>query len=536
MFRARKKRRCQWAGLELLEARELLSGNPLKHATRSADATPETAVAITLHLASSCAPAGDNVDVASKRVVLTGQTVPGATVVLRKSLASGKIRKVARTHADAAGTYRFALHCGMGTTPLSTHVIAATGAASSSIVPVTRANQAVVWNSIALQAVRNAHTQAPDSARDYAIVALSVYDAVNAIDPNYSMYGDVTVKASQGTSAEAAAAAAAETALSGLFPGQAAMFQAELDATLSDVPAGPARDLGIALGTSVANQILALRSNDGSNVKVNYVPGSGPGDWVPTPPAYAPAVDPQWGNVTPFALTSGSQFQAPPPPAMGSAQYAQEVNQVETLGGTTSTVRTADQTALAHFWADLPGTFDPPGHWNQITEIAAIQANTDLEDSARAFALVDIALADAGIEAWDVKYTDNTVRPVTVIRDGADGVNPLITADPTWTPLWNTPAFPSYVSGHSTFSAAAADVLTSLFGNNFAFTDAGDPTQNLTPRHFTSFEAAAQEAGISRIYGGIHFMSDNIQGLQLGGEVGQYVVQHELLPLNSGKP
>jgi membrane-associated phospholipid phosphatase len=535
MFRARKKRRCQGIGLEPLEARELLSGNPLEHAVHSANATPDTAVAITLDFAESCAPAGNFVDVAAKRVVLTGQTVPGATVVLRKSLASGRIQKVARTHADAAGTYRFVLDCAMGTTSLSTHVADATGAATSSTLPVTRANQAIVWNSIALQAVRNGDIQAPNSSRDLAIVALSVYDAVNAIDPNYAEYGGVTAKPSPGTSAAAAAAAAAETALIGLFPGQAAMFQAELDATLSDVPAGPARDLGVALGTSVANQILTLRSNDGSNVKVNYVPGSGPGDWVPTPPAYAPAVDPQWGNVTPFALTSGAQFQVPPPPVIGSAQYAQEVNQVEMLGGKTSTVRTADQTALARFWSDLPGTFDPPGHWNQITEIAAIQAKTDLEDSARAFALVDIALADAGIEAWNVKYTYNTVRPVTVIRDGADGVNPLITADPTWTPLWNTPAFPSYVSGHSTFSAAAAAALTSIFGNNFAFTDPGDPTENLTPRDFTSFEAAAQEAGISRIYGGIHFMSDNIEGLQLGGEVGQYVVQHELLPLDSGK-
>ena len=207
---------------------------------------------------------------------------------------------------------------------------------------------------------------------------------------------------------------------------------------------------------------------------------------------------------------------------------------VEMLGGTTSTIRTADQTAIARFWSDLPGTFDPPGHWNQITEIAAIMSKTNLENSARAFVLVDVALTDAGIEAWNVKYTNNTVRPVTVIRDGADGVNPLITADSTWTPLWNTPAFPSYISGHSTFSAAAA-VLTSIYGDHFAFTDPGDPTENLTPRHFTSFAAAAQEAGISRIYGGIHFMSDNIYGLQVGDEVGQYVVQHELLSLKSGK-
>jgi len=124
---------------------------------------------------------------------------------------------------------------------------------------------------------------------------------------------------------------------------------------------------------------------------------------------------------------------------------------------------------------------------------------------------------------------------VTVIRDGADGVNPLITADPTWAPLWNTPAFPSYISGHSTFSAAAAAALDSLFGNDFSFTDSGDPTENLAPRHFNSFDQAAQEAGMSRIYGGIHFMSDNVYGLQVGGEIGQYVARHALLPFQSGK-
>jgi hypothetical protein len=306
-------------------------------------------------------------------------------------------------------------------------------------------------------------------------------------------------------------------------------------ATLSAIPAGRRRDRGIALGTSVAEQVRALRSHDGSSMNVHYIPGTDPSDWVPTPPAYAPAVDPQWGDVTPFALTGPSQFRPPPPPAITSAQYAQEVNQVEELGGTTSTVRTPDETALARFWSDLPSTFDPPGHWNQITEIAAIMSRSNLEESARAFALVDIALADAGIEAWNVKYTDNTVRPVTVIRDGADGVNPLIAADPTWTPLWNTPAFPSYISGHSTFSAAAATALDSIFGDEFSFSDPGDPTEGLAPRHFTSFDQAAQEAGMSRIYGGIHFLSDNVYGLQVGGEVGRYVVQHELLPFHPGK-
>jgi hypothetical protein len=525
-----------WRPVAVEEAREWLVENHARPAILGGtDATPAAPVPITLHVSGSCAPAGDLVDVASSRVVVTGQTAPGATVQLERTFASDRLRMIARARADARGVYRVAMRCTMGTTALIARVVNAGGTPGSAGLSVTRANQAIVWNSIALQAVRNARDQAPDSSRAYAIEALSVYDAVNAINARYAEYGGVRAAVAPGTSADAAATAAAETALAALFPSQSVMLGAELTATLSAIPAGPSRERGIALGKTVAEQILALRSHDGSDLKVESVPGTGPGDWVPTPPAYAPAVDPQWGRVAPFALTGASQFQPPPPPAITSAEYAQEVNQVEALGGTTSTARTPDETASARFWSDLPGTFDPPGHWNQITEIAALKAGSDLERSARAFALVDIALADAGIEAWNVKYTYNTVRPVTVIRDGADRVNPGIAADPTWTPLWNTPAFPSYVSGHSTFSSAAAAVLDSLFGNDFLFSNSGDPTEHLAPRHFTSFDQAAREAGMSRIYGGIHFLSDNVYGLQVGGEIGKYVVEHELLPFHSGK-
>src|SRR5207244_3757354 len=184
---------------------------------------------------------------------------------------------------------------------------------------------------------------------------------------------------------EAAAAAAAHAALVGLFPAQAALLDAQLAAALRALPGGPARRRGVALGEAVANQVLALRSHDGSDLEVAYDPAPGPGVWVPTPPAYAPPVDPKWGRVIPFSLSGGDQFRPPPPPPITSAQYAAEYNQVEALGGVDSTARTPDQTALAHFWSDLAGTFDPPGHWNQIAEIAAVAHRTDLADSARLF-------------------------------------------------------------------------------------------------------------------------------------------------------
>jgi hypothetical protein len=264
-----------------------------------------------------------------------------------------------------------------------------------------------------------------------------------------------------------------------------------------------------------------------SSTKVDYVPppsGTEPGVRVPTPPANAPALDPQWGQVTPFTLASGSQFRPGPPPALTSPEYTAVLNQVESLGGANSTIRTPEQTQIARFWADGSGTETPPGHWNTSAEQVALERHDSLAKDARVFALLDIALADAGIACWDAKYTYNFWRPITAIQT---------TADPSWTPLLVTPAFPSYFSGHSTFSAAAATVLSSIYGPNTAFTTSSDALPGVT-RSFPSFQAAAEEAGMSRIYGGIHYSFDNQAGLAVGQQVGNYVLQHELLPLKPG--
>ena len=496
---------------------------PLGTAANSAPQVP-----VTLQLAQKSDPAGSGM-AWSPRVVVSGQTTPGAIVRLGRG---GSTATLGRTVANASGHFQFTTFCGMGTTALTAQAVDATGDRGNATMNVTRANQVVAWNAVALQIVRNAKIQAPDVARDLAIVQVAVFDAVDAIEPKYQPYA-IATPASRRASPDAAAASAAYTALLGLFPQQKAVLDAEWNTSLAAIPGGAGKRAGVALGASVANQILALRSQDGSGAKVDYVPGKAPGQWQPTPPAYAPAVDPQWGQVTPFALNSSSQFLPPPPPALDSAQFAADYQQVKALGGTGSTVRTPDQTAAARFWSDLAGTFTPPGHWNQIAEIAAEANHSNLLDSARTFALLDIALADAGIAAWQTKYTYNEWRPVTAIRAGDAGLNPQLTADPTWTPLWSTPAFPSYISGHSTFSAAAAAVLDAVYGTSFSFTDPGDPTMGSTLRHFANFDQAAQEAGMSRIYGGIHYMADNIYGLQVGGEVGQYVLAKELRPLGT---
>lgn len=251
-----------------------------------------------------------------------------------------------------------------------------------------------------------------------------------------------------------------------------------------------------------------------------FTPGTTPGDWQPTAPSFAPALDPQGANMTPWAMTSPSQFDTAGPPAITSQAWATAVNQIESIGSIDSTMRTAAETNLAKFWNDGVGTYTPSGHWNAIAETVAQQEGDSLVDDARLFAELDITMADAGIASWNTKYLYDTWRPITVIQDGGDGVNPAVTADPTWTPLLVTPNFPEYVSGHSVFSMAAATVLDSFFGDNVTFTTTEVTTSlSLT---YTSFDQAAQDAGMSRLYGGIHFLFSIQDGWTIGKEVADW--------------
>ncbi|MFM6021877.1 MAG: vanadium-dependent haloperoxidase, partial [Dolichospermum sp.] len=247
-------------------------------------------------------------------------------------------------------------------------------------------------------------------------------------------------------------------------------------------------------------------------------------------PGFAPALLPQWGQVTPFALTSGDQFRPDGVPALNSADYTIEFNQVKDLGKNNSTTRTADQTEIAKFWADGAGTFTPPGHWNQIAQNVAAEKGNSLVDNARLFALLDISLADAGIAAWDAKYHYDFWRPITAIQNADSDGNADTIADASWTPLLTTPPFPEYISGHSTFSGAAETILTGLLGNNVSFTTTSLGTPGIY-REFDNFTDAANEAGISRIYGGIHFNSGNVEGLATGRSVGNFVLQNLLAPI-----
>jgi hypothetical protein len=370
-----------------------------------------------------------------------------------------------------------------------------------------------------------------------------VFDAVDAIDPEYDFYAvpGLSGRPAPGASKEAAAIAASYTVLSSLYPDQQATLDAAYQATLGDVH-GNARQKadGIAWGQTVADAVLAWRSQDSSNATSNYqaAPQGGPiGEYELTPGAgleakgsYLPPLTPQWGQVTPWAMTSADQFLPPPPPAVGSAAYAAAFNEVKSLGAANSTTRTADETLYTNFWADVPGhSVTPPGHWDEIAEHVSLQEGLNLEQNAHLFALLNIGLADAAINCWDAKYIYNYWRPITAIRDPrASQINPDNTSDPNWTPLWNTPNFPGYTSGHSTFSGAASAILASIFGDNTSFMIGSDDMPGYS-RSYTSFSQAADEAGESRVVGGIHSSFDNVAGLNTGRELGNFIAQNLLL-------
>ena len=382
--------------------------------------------------------------------------------------------------------------------------------------------------------VRTAGTPGPAIGRIMAITQAAVYDSVNALDRTHEVYL-VDALAHPKASREAAVAAAAHRAAvlyRPLYPAQAAALDAKLTASLATIPDGKAEDDGVALGRSVADQILALRQNDGSGVVLPpYLGSTEPGQWRPTPPANLPGLLPGLADVTPFAMTSNDQFRPAAPPALDSAAYTAAFNEVKELGSATSATRTADQADIARFWANGAGTAAANGHLNLLAQIVAQQQGNTLEENARLFAALNIAMADAVISCWDAKYEFSFWRPVTGIREAANDGNPDTAADAGWTPLLVTPNFPAYTSGHSTVSGAAAAVLADFFGtDNVAFTL---PSQNpaIAARSYTSFSQAAEESAVSRLYGGIHWSFDNNVGLTAGTAVGEYVVANFLRPV-----
>jgi membrane-associated phospholipid phosphatase len=385
------------------------------------------------------------------------------------------------------------------------------------------------WNQVLLDSLKDDHLLGLYFAREAAIVHAAVYDAVNSIDRSYTpLFADV--KAPRGASLEAAAAQAAHDTLAALSPAHQETFDATLAADLAGIPPGRAR-LGIAVGQAVAQQILAWRNTDGSALHVDYRPVEGAGHWQPTPPAFADSVAPQWGQVIPFSIPSGSAFRPPPQPALDSAEYTAAFEEVKNLGAANSTMRTAEQSDIAQFWYGSAGTYTSVGYWNQIAREVAERRGDSMVQNARLFALLNAAQADSYFAVWDAKYTYDFWRPVTAIQAADTDGNDDTAADPAWTSFKGTPPFPSYVSGHSGDSAAAAAVLAAYFQTDAVpFTLSTDSLPGVT-RSYESFSEAVHEVSDSRVFAGIHWRFDVTAGEALGYMVGNYVATNALRPV-----
>ena len=468
---------------------------------------------------SDTGPLGDH-RTSAARVLLIGRADPNITIIL---LPSG-----AQTKADDAGLLQFpGVALVPGENVVTARVVSTAGQAIDTPLTITRVGKpspvdpVLAWVRMTLEAIRGDAVTPPVATRDLAIVSVAIFDTVSAIRGTSGYYVQETAPAP--ASPEAATAAAAHRALVHLYPKRAATFDAALADSLAAVPDGPGKDQGVALGRTVADAILALRADDGWGDQKGDSPGSGPGAWRPTPPRYDPPLMPEWATVRPFVLASPRQFRPPGPPSLGSRAWADAYNEVKAIGRTDSASRTAEQTEIAGIWADGTGTYTPPGHWNQIAAQLAEEKGNSLAANARLFAALNLALADAAIACWDAKYVYRFWRPVTAIRAAATDGNPDTEPDPSWAPLLTTPSFPEYVSGHSTFSGAAEVVLSSVFGPDVAFRTSSPGHPGVT-RSYTSFHAAAEEAALSRLYGGIHFQFSNQDGLTTGHAVARYVL------------
>jgi len=391
---------------------------------------------------------------------------------------------------------------------------------------VANADVVTAWNRTMVTGLEAAHVGPQPSSRIGAIVETSVFDAVNGIERRYTPF-HVTPDAPPGASRAAAAASAAYTALVALIPSQQSLFEQQLQSTLvqiSDDPADPGQSVlrGLDWGQSVANAILAWRANDGLNaVPPPYVFGTSPGDYQPTPPLFGLPLFRQYATMTPWALTAPSQFLPPGPPSLTSARWAQDLAEVQAYGSTTSTVRTAWETETARFWQ----SDTPVAMWNRVADDLAESHDTTLSQNARLLALTNIAMADAMIATFNAKNTYNFWRPVTAIA---------AMGDPTWSPLFPTPAFQEYPSAHATVSAAPATVLAEFYGDETPFTLTSANMPGVT-RDFTSFTEAVQQVESARVWAGFHFRFSCEDGATLGANVANWVLATVALPVHGNE-
>jgi PAP2 superfamily len=386
------------------------------------------------------------------------------------------------------------------------------------VTPQIRAGEVERWNRVATDAAIAEQMDPLNESRVFAIVHAAIHNALNAIDRRYEPYRATVMTVPIGASPEAAAAAAAHASLVELMPARKKDFDAALAQSFAQMPDKQAASAGRQVGMEAAGSLIAQRRGDGANRTVKYVPGKKPGDYRPTPPDFTSAALVQWGTVRPFVLTSSQQFRPTPPLAPSSARARKEVEDVRTISGKASSVRTTEQSEIARFWYE-----SSPQGWNRIAREVAVARNLDEWESARLLALVNFAMADGFIGGFEAKYHYNYWRPATAIRENGDA---------TWLPYLDTPPVPDYPSTHTVLGAAAATALARYFGTDFVSFSmtSGAPYAGIT-RKFWSFSEAAQENGASRVLAGIHFPTAVRAGYEQGERIGAWTYERSLRPV-----
>ena len=375
------------------------------------------------------------------------------------------------------------------------------------------------WNAVMLATVRpqGAHIQ----SRIAAVTHIAMHDAVNSITNEYRTYGG-RIAAPGNASIEAAAITSAHRVLVTYVPASTATLDAERTKALSAIADGPGKTAGMEVGEAAARAVLAMRANDGSATPVPYTPNPAVGYWQPTPPAMAAPVGVNWGKIVPFALKSGDQFRPQPPPALNSRAYARDYAEVKSMGAVEAPGRPQDRTWLAQYMAMT----SPTQIWNPILEQLSGAEGMAVSEKARAFALMNMAIADAAIAVFEAKYHYNFWRPLTAIRNGDMDGNPSTESDASFTSFINAPAYPSYPSGYAAFSNAARGVLDGLFGRGpLRFTLPANPALPDMNLQYTRVRQLTDDIDDARIYGGIHFRFDQEAAEEMGERIGRLVIR-----------
>lgn len=396
-------------------------------------------------------------------------------------------------------------------------------------------NAVLYWNQQVLDATRLARNPPPVIALWFGTYHAAIADAVNGVEGRWEPWV-VEETAPPGTDIDAAIAGAAYTVLREIWGNQAnpRNFEIAYEEALAAIPAGPARERGLAWGKRVAGKVLAERADSGFGEPFpgGYHASHDPGKWRPTAPEFRPPVTPQMAHTEPFVMKSPDQFRAPPPPSVDSKEYAEELAEVARKGARDGGERTEYDTLSVAFWADALGTSGPAGHWNMIAQKIARERELSTVECARLFALLNFAAADGFISCWDTKYYYNVARPETDLRELTREMNPHVEQDPDFIPTMPSLPFPAYTSAHMTYSTATARLLANYFGTDAVRFSVGSDGLPGVVRTYESFSEASDEVGESRIFGGIHTPVDIRVAREIGREIGDWVYAHALRPVD----